>query len=419
MPYNGSGTFTPSDTLQNGTTGDAAEVQAIFDDICNGLSNAITRDGQGKPSADIDLQDTHKLINVPVPSAPGDAVPYAALSSALSVVNRKNLLLNGDFSVWQSGAGGSATIAGTTARKRTADCWWGFRTGSVAGWTATQVTGTFGPYGLKFQRDNGNASTAVMNLAQSLETVDCVRLARSTTPLVFSIYIKSGANYSGGNVTLSVIRGTGTNQNVLDGYTGASTLSTNATAITSTLTRYSIDLLPDSSTNELAVQLSWTPSGVAGADDSITVECAQLENIAEPYTTPSAFEFVPFGETLARCQRYYQKNFPYGTLPQQNIGTAYGLWPAPAAGATAVKAINFPLLCQMRTTIDHSTMVTTYNPAAANTQARNMTDGVDCSAIAGYSNFSDRTIYIDLTQNAGATAGELMGLNWQVADPNF
>lgn len=46
MPYNGSGAFSLSDTIANGTPGDADEVQAILDDIADGLSTSFANDGQ-------------------------------------------------------------------------------------------------------------------------------------------------------------------------------------------------------------------------------------------------------------------------------------------------------------------------------------------------------------------------------------
>jgi len=46
MSYNGSGAFSLSDTIANGTPNDADELQAILDDIATGLSNAVCVDGQ-------------------------------------------------------------------------------------------------------------------------------------------------------------------------------------------------------------------------------------------------------------------------------------------------------------------------------------------------------------------------------------
>ena len=58
MPYNGTGTFTRNyswvNDYANGVLIDPTRMDADTNDIVsNGLSNCITRDGQGKPSANI------------------------------------------------------------------------------------------------------------------------------------------------------------------------------------------------------------------------------------------------------------------------------------------------------------------------------------------------------------------------------
>ncbi|HWP27634.1 MAG TPA: phage tail protein [Xanthobacteraceae bacterium] len=55
MPYNGSGTYILSDTIQPATPGDALEVQAILDDIATALNTAFCRDGQASMSAPLKL----------------------------------------------------------------------------------------------------------------------------------------------------------------------------------------------------------------------------------------------------------------------------------------------------------------------------------------------------------------------------
>jgi len=46
MAYNGSGTFSNSDTVTNATTVDATELNAIFQDLADGLTAAVAKDGQ-------------------------------------------------------------------------------------------------------------------------------------------------------------------------------------------------------------------------------------------------------------------------------------------------------------------------------------------------------------------------------------
>lgn len=51
MSRNGSGSFTLSDTLSNGSTGDADEVNAILQDIATEITNSVAVDGQSTMTA--------------------------------------------------------------------------------------------------------------------------------------------------------------------------------------------------------------------------------------------------------------------------------------------------------------------------------------------------------------------------------
>lgn len=279
------------------------------------------------------------------------------------------------------------------------------RATAATGYTVSQQTGTVNRYALKWQRDSANASTAIMYLAQSLETANVVRLKRGTPPTCYlSFYAKSGANYSGGNLTVDIVRGTGSDENVLDTYTGATTLATLAQAITGTLTRYSVSVPIDTSTNELGVRFSWTPSGVAGADDSVTLENVQLE-VASAATD---FEYLSFDETLAQCMRYYEKTFAYGTAPAQNVGLTgtvrFYIQNLPVQHTVAFKRVK---------RVGASFTATTYNPQNTNALAR------------FFDSASDATVStIDVTENfavlsINAAANGRGALHFSVADTNF
>lgn len=389
----------------------ASRMDGEFDNYKTGLENCLTRDGQNSPSGNISW-NSKKITALANGTASTDAVNLGQVTG-MTTGNafRRNMLVNGDFAVWQAGAGGSASIAGTAARVRTADCWWAIRAGTT-GYTVSQQTGESSRYALKWQRNAANASTEVMYLGQSLETENCVWLKRGTPPTLYlSFKAKKGANYSGGDLSALVIRGTGTDENVLAGFTGATTLATLTQTLTGTLTRYSLAVPCDTSTNQIGVRFAWTPSGVAGADDSVTLEEVQLE-VASAATD---FERVPFAETLARCQRYYEKSFDYVTAPQQNLGlgTREYYRPAIRAGATSQGTWTIPYIVRKRTTAT----VTTYNPAAANSAMRDSTASADCTV--------DSTAYapcwflLGITGNASTAVGNDLCIHWVAADANF
>lgn len=85
MPFDGSGNFTPSPAPNfpavSGNTISSTYYNVVINDIASGLSNALTRDGQGKPSANINW-NAKNLTNV----ATFEAVT-ASFTSALGVAS--------------------------------------------------------------------------------------------------------------------------------------------------------------------------------------------------------------------------------------------------------------------------------------------------------------------------------------------
>ena len=127
----------------------------------------------------------------------------------------------------------------------------------------------------------------------------------------------------------------------------------------------------------------------------------ELGSVATP------IQFVPFEEELARCMRYYQKSFPYTTVPAQ-ISTIAGLkFTATLAGAVnqGSPSFNFPVLMRVAPTI------TTYNPAAANAQVRNLNDSTDHSSTTVFAAW-EGGFALNHVGAAGTAVGELLGINY-------
>jgi hypothetical protein len=230
----------------------------------------------------------------------GGVPAWATASSGSANVAGKNCLLNSNFSVWQRGTSFTATSV------YTADRW--YRDGNSGRTFSRQVTNDttnlpFIQYCLRAQRDSGNASTSVVQIGQSLESVNSIPYAGRT--VAFSFYARAGANYSAasGALAYSVRTGTGTDQNLFSGYTGqALPINTSAT-LTTTWQRFSASATLSSSATELGVLFEFTPVGTAGANDWFEVTGVQLE------IAGSASAYSPATSTyqaeLAACQRYY------------------------------------------------------------------------------------------------------------------
>ena len=155
---------------------------------------------------------------------------------------------------------------------------------------------------LKISRQAGNANSATINVGQALETFDSLRCQGQTVTLSF--WAKAGANYSGGALTAQVIAGGGVNQSaaslVAGTWTSASSVVSAAQTLTSGMTRYQFTGVVPATATQLAVLLSFTPSGTAGADNSISINGVQFEI----GSGASPFEHLDAQVVLEICQRY-------------------------------------------------------------------------------------------------------------------
>ena len=220
------------------------------------------------------------------------------LTATTATTSNKNGVINGAMNVWQRGTSfnGSSPYYG-------ADRWFFARPGAVAGSTLSrQASGLTGfTYCARMQRDSGNANINDVRIFQSLETINSLQFAGKE--ITISVYVRSGADWSGANVNLSVSSGTGTNQQLGNtGFTGFASVAGLTFTPTSDWTRYSVTGSVSSSATEVGFLIAYTPTGTAGANDYIEITGVQLEQGA--VATP--FEFEDYGTTLAKCQRYYQ-----------------------------------------------------------------------------------------------------------------
>lgn len=90
MPFDGSGNFTPSAAPNfpavSGNVIASGYYNNVINDIATGLSNVLTRDGQGKPSANIDW-NAKNLTNVATLSAITASFITATFTNALGIAS--------------------------------------------------------------------------------------------------------------------------------------------------------------------------------------------------------------------------------------------------------------------------------------------------------------------------------------------
>lgn len=222
-------------------------------------------------------------------------------SSTLSSQAGKNAIINGGMDIWQRGT----SIAGTSGIPHTADRWQVTRVGAT-GYTITrQSSGSTLPeiqYCLRAQRDSGNTNTTLLGAFYSVESVNSIPFAGKATTLSF--YVRKGANYSGGALTVEFSQGTGTDQNIISGgFTGKTNVGSSSVTLTTSWQRVTITGTVATTTTQLGLQFYYTPTGTAGAADYFELTGVQVEygSVATSFSRAGG---TIQGE-LAACQRYY------------------------------------------------------------------------------------------------------------------
>lgn len=143
----------------------------------------------------------------------------------------------------------------------------------------------------------------------------------------------------------------------------------------------------------------------ATADSIYFDKVSLVPNDFATEASPETFE-----QCLGKCQYYYQKSFLTGTVPAQNVGVNTSEWIAPQTHADL--AINtLAIFLKFQTTMRATPAITIYNPAAANSQVRNISINADCSAFAT-SNITTKGFYGLVTTAAASSVGDILGAHW-------
>ena len=313
-------------------------------------------------------------------------------SQMTSLITLRNFLAdNGSFEVWQRGAGASATftVTSSTAFQYTADRWYA-DTNVLATTTQSCVisaqAGLSNPSKLsgRFQRNVNQTATTPLIFAYPFDATEINRMLG--LKVSFSMLAATGANWSPTSGTFSVILYLGTgavgrrNVSAYSTETQAFNISTNlaagsgATAITGS----SAAIIP-TTTTQAELQITWTPTGTAGANDYITFDDVQLEGIN--YTgvwSPTAYDRLPQQIELLLCKRFFQKSFDYGVAPAQSTSSLVGAFSSLAAVVS--QALNF--FWQFQPEMRVAPTITTYDPTAASANWEAFSLGVDSASVA-------------------------------------
>ena len=123
---------------------------------------------------------------------------------------------------------------------------------------------------------------------------------------------------------------------------------------------------------------------------------------------PPPVELRPYNVELLFCQRYFTTSFLPGTTPAQNVGTVTGeaVWPIlTTTGFQTSSYIPWPVLMFAIPT------VVTFNPAAANAEARDENASADGSS-TGVVSRTVRGARFRSTASASSVANNIFGLHY-------
>jgi hypothetical protein len=217
----------------------------------------------------------------------------------------RNGVINSSMQIWQRGT--SFSVTGFNAY--TADRW-KFASGHNTGRTVTrQLTSDttnlpFIQYCARVQRDSGNATATTETYSQSFENLNSTYFMGKT--ITFSFYARKGADFSAAssNLTFRVVTGTGTDQDVVVGFTGSTSVIFTTATLTTTWQRFTATATTSSTASQLGLFFAYASTGTAGAADYFEVTGVQLEVGSQ--VTPYTPNQPTYATELAACQRYYQ-----------------------------------------------------------------------------------------------------------------
>jgi hypothetical protein len=322
-------------------------------------------------------------------------------TAAASPYVLKNRIINGAMQIAQRAT--SATNVGTSSATsyNTVDRFQIYRDGAATGCNPSQQS-TGGPTGLPYfiriQRVSGNTATNALNIAQSIESINCYDLAGQSVTLSF--WARAGSNYSStsNQLAATIVSGTGTNGNIYSGLTGFATTATTTITLTTSWQRFTLTGTVASNANQVGILIQSTPTGTAGTNDFYDITGVQLEQ----NTSATPFERRLYNQELANCQRYYETSYSQGTAIATSTIASATLGVGGSVNDIAVSGV-------FKVTKRASPTVTLYSPATGTSGAvRNYNTGADVTSSLVETGDSQFRVY----KTSGFTSGSFYGFQW-------
>jgi hypothetical protein len=248
---------------------------------------------------------------------------------------KRNLLYNCGFLLRQRSTGpGNPTTSHSQTNYYGLDRWGAYRTGNGSGLSTrgdaidATTRGLFSeslpPNELFIQRTFTDSVTTQCFVQQAAQAIDVTHVRGRS--VVFSFIARKLADWTGGVVSYRIVQSTNATNQRLYNFTGATNVATGTFTPSLTATRYEITGSVATSTTQLGVEFSWTPTSTGGANDVLYITAPQLEL----GTTRTLYENITYQDELIRCQWFYEKSYDMTIAPGTN--SVYGLCMGGMAG---------------------------------------------------------------------------------------
>ncbi len=345
------------------------------------------------------------------------------VGQAIGAASRKNVIINGNFDVWQRGTTFTAAIDVYNADRW---IWNDIGTGVVDVKRSTSVPDATSDFSLQVDVTTADvtiAATASYLLNYRVEGYDAMQFGFGTSDAK-KLTLSFRARSSKTGVHCVTFQNSAQDRSYVVEYT---------IAVADTWESFTITLTADTSGTWLtdsgigiligfSVAMGTDFHGTAdtwnAADDRATSnQVNALDNAANNFhisrvqlelgSVATDFERRHIATELALCQRYYAKTFNQGTAPAQNAGTTGSvLYRAANAGASAAVATwQYPV--SMRS---GGQTIIFYNTSAANANWRNLQDVGD-SAAGLNEQSSERRLLIGNAQVSTDGVGEQLAIH--------
>jgi len=257
--------------------------------------------------------------NISTVAADSANLDQVASSYSAGGITGKNVLINGNFDVWQRAT--SFTDTAGIWNYGHADRWNGHNDGANAGtWSqSTTVPNSGSKYSMLM---TGGTSVTNTNMTQKIESVN-LQGVRAANAFTLSGWVRSSVagkviNFHGLCPTASDNYASYTQHNGLMTsvtITGDGTTGTSQITLTSADTWYYFTATKTNATSLTNFENGYAPffSIIGQTSSSHQVYMSQLQLEVGEQATP--FEHRSFGDELRRCQRYYQKSYNYEHAP--------------------------------------------------------------------------------------------------------